>query len=477
MFVGKSLFGLYLVKQLLEHRYPPGQAHHVVWQVGRTNKVWLFKVISPHDSKQSNYVDCWDISYGIWDYSEVIIDNKYTVCVFDAPKPLVDGTAGKALLLTSPKDKEHAKEFKKGAEKLWMPVWSSEEMQLARENIYIDPAAQQRYTALYKFYGNNPRHVFGEHTSSQSTAADEARVAVAEQVEAMHSPNQLMALTRALAAGVIRNDQSHLLLHMHSTHPYRVAHPEWPSAYVRDQVMSHLTLLYRTKLQLFLAATRGIGEYGSLRGLMFEWFAHKRLAAGGSFAIELLSATTEHFKRQLITLPQPSDVVYWTQLEQLQQLSANEYGIPISRSQGAFDAVQKPNRLFQMTVSSSHTVSTYHTVACAHHLCPGVSPQFIFVIPTDVYAHFNGPQTLINKSRAEKEAAAQQLGQQPDLSDDETKKPPQLVRDMEQWKLELPCDLVFDHADGSVTVKPVADEMDRMAALVAAAEQPDVKMD
>ena len=464
--IGKSLFGLYLVSQLLEHRYPAGQVHHVVWQLGRSGEVWLFDITSPQQQSQPNLIECWEISKTVDDHHLVIVRNENTVCIFDAPRPLYNGTAGKAVLLTSPKDKEDAKEFNKGAEKLWMPSWTVEEMEAAREHIYNDPAAQQRYTALYKYYGNNPRHVFGEHTASGFNAEEQARQAVQEQVETMRSPTELLALIRALAVGIIRNDQSHLLMHMHSRHPYDLAYPQWPSAYVSNLVMSHLTTAYNTKLQLFLAATRGVGEYGALRGLMFEWFAHQRLAAGGVFTIESLA---DKATQQLVLLR--SDVVYWNHLKELRNLSDHQYAVPISRSQGAFDAAQKPARLFQMTVSTSHTVSTYHTKEGAEQLCPRIVPQFIFVVPADIYEHFKGRQKLVNKGRAEKEAAPKQLGVQTNLSGDETVNPPQLIRDMKQWKLALPYDLVLDQASGRIEhVKTKLDE------LVAAALHPDVDM-
>lgn len=231
---------------------------------------------------------------------------------------------------------------------------------------------------------NNPRHVFGEHTAPGRRAEHNARKAVDDEISMMHTPEDLVALVRAIGMGNAVNDQSHLLIHMHSSYPYDSADPEWPTAYVRNKVMLQLTSLYETKLRLFLAATRGVGEYGALRGLLFEWFAHERLAAGGSFTIELLTHKSTETKQQLITLPR-SDVFYWSDVKMLQGLSANQYALPISRSQGAFDAAQQPNRFFQMTVAKSHNISTYHLAAGVQNNLPRHSPQFIFVVPTDVY--------------------------------------------------------------------------------------------
>jgi hypothetical protein len=455
---GKSLFGLYFVRRLLQRRWPTNQQlHHVVWQTRQV--VWLFNINDSDSASHPNSIQCFNITKVHLDYANVYRRDRNTISIYDAPTPLADMTGALAVLLTSPKDKQTAKEFQKSAQWKWMPIWTAEEMQDCRELVYNDQTDQARYTAVYKYYGNNPRHVFTEHLAPH-IAESQAELTLKKQIKKLSSPSQLMSLLDAVSAGETVDDKSHLILHLHSTAPYDLPRADWATSYVAQQVLHSLTRSQHHKLELFLAASRGLGDFAALRGVLFEWFAHEQLAAGGDFRCERLSPG---LPRQMTFHLQRSTVRFWSDVKELRHLSDTEYAVPYSRSQGAIDAAMKPNRLFQMTVATGHSIAAHHASTAVTQLGSDEPPDFIFVLPSDIYPSFNNEQALVDLKIAAKEVEAAQFGQSLADAAEPIKRVPANLQHMRQWKLVLPFLVPVRQLDGSEGRQEITEEVVRQA--------------
>ena len=59
----------------------------------------------------------------------------------------------------------------------------------------------------------------------------------------------------------------------------------WASWRIRNFALDALIQLGKEKAKELILSTRGIGNYGSLRGYLFESLAHEMISTGGKFQV------------------------------------------------------------------------------------------------------------------------------------------------------------------------------------------------
>lgn len=118
--------------------------------------------------------------------------------------------------------------------------------------------------------------------------------------------------------------------------------------------------------------------YASLQGQIFEVYTHRKLAAGGDYRVrELLSSVEE--QQSIPALPLQSD------LSALDDLEPIHYGVPKARNFAVGDAMVLPQRLYQMTVSTSHPVKGAHLLEFVN---AWENVDLYFVVPESIYGSF-----------------------------------------------------------------------------------------
>jgi broad-specificity NMP kinase len=255
------------------------------------------------------------------------------------------------VLITSP-NKSLISEFSKaGAVSLVMPTWSYEEIEECQQVAFSQLTREEVKESFFK-WGGNPRYVlqFAKETSHQI-----------ELEQALESTD-LKKLQDSIGAADRREDISDRLVHMvvlDAPDDYIHYSIRFASNYIGEKVVEALLRKNEEELIEFLSASDGKGDVGSLRGILFEPFVHRLLAAGGSFEIRSLDggpATAAAVSADVLTLPHLNRTMIG-KLDDIRSLIPADYGVPNSRSFAAIDSLCSPNLLFQSTISLHHPIS------------------------------------------------------------------------------------------------------------------------
>jgi len=127
----------------------------------------------------------------------------------------------------------------------------------------------------------------------------------------------------------------------------------------------------------FLRGSAGEANASSLRGNLFEGHAHNMLLRGGTFNVRDLSSGAINS----VTFD-PSNEVLLGAAADVNQLTKQQYGRPISKTFCAVDSVMRsPCYLFQMTVSQDHGIKVHGLEALLPHLPPAKQYILYLVVP------------------------------------------------------------------------------------------------
>ena len=154
----------------------------------------------------------------------------------------------------------------------YMPVWSWEEIQAARQHIFISQPKED-VDSRYSEWGGIPRYVF------QKT--DMADQALLEDALDSCSLNDLAgSITNPSTASSI----SHRLLHLTVKAGYLKGPVVFASDWVEGEVISRYSQYKQREVQDFLAATAHQPGVAAFRGALWEHYAHMALQRGGCFS-------------------------------------------------------------------------------------------------------------------------------------------------------------------------------------------------
>ncbi len=180
---------------------------------------------------------------------------------------------------------------------------------------------------------------------------------------------------------------SHKIFQIKSDENFSFAGLDFVSTWVRDRVIMLACRRERSNILQFVCSTVGVGPLGTIRGSAFEGLCHQMLRSGQRFEGRELSHGVRKPKKVSFLFPRVREKIFkdWTDV---QGAVDGEYLRPISKGLKAVDALQKPNNLFQMTLSSKHPIHTSGLVEAINALGTDGKVNLFFVLPNDRFSEF-----------------------------------------------------------------------------------------
>jgi len=238
-----------------------------------------------------------------------------------------------------------------------------------------------------------------------------------------------------------KEDISHKVLHIRSIAPYDEARKkfDFASKYVKEEVLKRLELFNQEKTRLFLLKTDGPSS--TLRGHVFEKWAHTALQSGGTFRTRNLDDDTAN----ALPLPKMSMTVFHDISQVKPEMS---YCRPLSKNFCAIDAlIPSQNVLLQMTKNRNHPIKSHGVRKCLPRLVhPKSEVRFYFVVPDTLFDDFR-KQRFVNKRSRKGEAKTEEEEEEADKTDDEGDLDLEEQEDVEL----IPNTLISKHPPKNVT--------------------------
>ncbi|GIL90065.1 hypothetical protein Vretimale_18118 [Volvox reticuliferus] len=284
------------------------------------------------------------------------------------------------VLLSSPA-RERYKEFLKlrGATALYMPIWTDEEIEKCRLQLYpsLDDAMVR---TLMSKWGNIPRYVLEK-------AMDEvAQSSLDDAITTCKWEDIMACIGMPDSAG----DASHKLVHLEvvgDQYNKKVMMPA--SQYVAQQIVAKMGNGHMRLLKDLVHLSIGFPAYAAAAGVFFETYAHRRLQQGGSFQVRQLhpSKMKDPMDAEPFVLQQCSDIHVFHKLEEVEQHFNNTYYVPHVSNFPAVDALMQPNILLQMTIAQKAGVNESGLKAAAGRLLHKPA-RLYFVVPDNIFGAF-----------------------------------------------------------------------------------------
>jgi len=262
----------------------------------------------------------------------------------------------------------------------YMPIWTWEEISKLWSKKYSTtlPDINQ---VLYLFYhwGGVPRYVLEKAKDKSQQLLLDQTIAACDLTKISQSIGQVGA----------KEGTSHRILHIIPADDYVRTQIHFASEYVANQVVTKYETKNRGDLIMFLKSASSLGEIASLRGQLFESYAHEILQHGGKFQIRDLQQPNN--PPQEISLTPTSEVLIRS-VNDLPSLQPNNYGRPIARTWTSIDSLiwipsSSQCYLFQITVSPSHPVKLKGLNDVSNKL-NNTSTFLFFAVPPDIFQTF-----------------------------------------------------------------------------------------
>jgi len=355
--IGKSCFLIYLLYRLLLERQT------VVLRRSGDLLCYLF-----HNGQVTS-------SDNIAHYDGILNVPSTWYLVDTVPDP--GAVVAKTVLTCSPR-RETYKLFERYQQRvtLYLPIWDSNELKCLQKNVFTDVTY---YVMRERFgkVGGIPRLIF-----SKEDLDDEITKAMGRSTF-----DKCTAATGVLEGG---DDLSHVLIHiLPQTDNFQKYSVDFASKYISGKLVKLFEQRELQKFRNFLGASGQIPIGGSLRGGLFEGWAHNILQKGGTFAIRKLGVKTN--ENELII---PPCVEQW--VEDFTPTGKNIYYKPTSDNFPCVDAWIPNIGFFQMTVSRSHPIKEKGLASL--FLKPHDMKKFYFVVPDDKEFFQNFPRQTFKVS-------------------------------------------------------------------------------
>ena len=262
---------------------------------------------------------------------------------------------------------------------LYMPIWSLEELVECKIAMYPE-MSDAELRSRFDRWGGIPRFVLEK--------LDEANQGLLAQAIASATLPVIMESVGHISA---HPEVSHRILHLHVEADFVTTTVRWASTWVAEEVAMRLFQYKTNQVIAFLSGAAVSKDLGGIPGILWEGYCHRVLAAGGKFACRHLGTANKPFEgiAQDITIePSTRSHIVDSWLE-VKELPHTVYSRPRIKNLPAVDSAMQPNRLYQITVSSSHTVNCKGL----HDALAGMQDDkrqvsLFFVVPTDKFLTF-----------------------------------------------------------------------------------------
>jgi hypothetical protein len=405
-----------LIKKIMDAWNNPKKFHVLLVGTPGTSKTFFlnyvaFKLLSaPRDFNVIICHDGWVVSIdphdnitiglSLHDFDE-LLQSSTTVVLYDCSKTNSNPphTANAKVLAASSFNPDQYKDFTKMfCTTLCMPLWSLDELELCRQacfnivqhqnQISQTPAAEDiggplyhvsaaELETKYNMWGGVIRWTIG----SLCDATEEeffkalAGVNLDAVIRAVGSWNQMDFKDLSLTHRVVHADTVDMVKFQ----------CKFCSQAACEAVLQQLAVDTESKCRQFLAGTCGQSIYASLRGQIFEAYAHRVLARKNKIHVRFLDEDKE---TEDIEIGQRSLKVF----EKLQDIGNSDYAVPKIRNFAAVDSLAAPYLAFSMTVSTDHP-----TVAAGLlNILPQIQKNktLVFVVPREIEEKFEKQQYL-----------------------------------------------------------------------------------
>jgi len=359
--IGKSMFGFFLLIYLAKQRKT---------------------VIYEHFSMKHQYKFQPDGDVFNGEFEKELQDSE-TWYIMDTTIPKTLDIMAKKVFISSPDD-DAMKQFRKQsdtASELIMPPWTKEEIMDSHRNIYSH-ISEDMVNKQYDLWGGIPRYVFDPEKWTEN--------------ELLLEINRLSSGTRAniVNDGKFSCETSHKIYHIYTTPPkYNDIYMEFASPYVCKKVVELYEQQHKSELLAFLKASN-YGVWGSVRGNLFESYAHRVISRGGTFNVHELSQSATRSEEIKVEFSNYKLKEY----KYVSEIENNSYCIPHSKTNEGFDSLVLPNKFFQMTISHTHPIKL-KGFRKVKDLMDDKDICLYFVVPESTYKNFYKEQQILTSER------------------------------------------------------------------------------
>lgn len=398
--IGKSWFLSYCLLNLAQEQKT------VFFESVSRNKAWLFN----SDGSVNVFAPITSLAF-----PSTITDDANSIYLFDpaGKDPREPRQVSAFTVVTASPDPRHYQQFNKriGNKKYYMPCWTRDEITSILS--CFPNLNQNTVESRVVKYGGIPRYVLTETDDWHP------------ELEKAISGANLDDLQKSVGGPEVLPAVSHKLLH-YDPIGYVDCAVRFASPYIADRISNKLLVEQTHKAIEFLQRSAHIPTLASVRGSLFENYAHSVLQGNGTWVIHGLTCDK---KDEQLKLQNNNQTVVFESLDKL-TLSKGVYYKPKSKRFGALDSLARLGTdiyLFQMTVSQDHSISH---AALKEHLetlipnNPSCKFTLIFVTPPDMFKKIGKQSYLSTKGKVVEEK---------DLA--------KAVQSVEQWVMALPLTL------------------------------------
>jgi hypothetical protein len=391
--IGKSSFLLYTIARLRYDNIPVLLWYHPRSEAG--SMMLLLKSDGSHETAPYSYDK-------FTEWIKLISDNKSFFLVdgivsfneFNDPLTLIVARSHSCSL---------GYLEKRTREDRWLTVWSKSELVKFGQAIGLDLQDVEELVAP------NFHHIGG--IARFAYCQDAAKQIVDRSIASVNAKGILQIVRHPMT--MVKGDQERMidrLIH-HIPPPSLLGIPErsfqFASEYVAQKVALKLCLESEITTLELLNTYKGIGDSASFRGTVYEAYAARKLAAGGTFSIKRINIRRGADDTELVLTP--------TSIHQKDSIKLDGKQYPIEEIKGktvwsnpsynlpALDAFMVQSGTcygFQMTVGRSHrldihgikAVLQYFDSVCHSKKQSLPTYRIFFVVPIDVYDNFSNTE-------------------------------------------------------------------------------------
>jgi hypothetical protein len=181
------------------------------------------------------------------------------------------------------------------------------------------------------------------------------------------------------------------------------------SPYVRRMLSDAFVRQSEHELVNFLASSESLPAFPTLRGILFEGYAIKKLIAGGEFRCCELMIDGSRGEEETVAVPAAREELF-QHLGGVREISNNIHHRPLYGTLEAIDSFISGEWLFQVTTAKDHDVKIngLSTVlkrlrALNDQTAASDKARLFFVVPENIYSeHYQRRQTLIQRGTVAK---------------------------------------------------------------------------
>lgn len=282
-----------------------------------------------------------------------------------------------------------------------MPVWEEQELEDCRQLIYSN-VTKEKLSDNFANWGGIIRFTLAQPEFSESKEILQNSI----DKTVAQFPSLYDSVGRSSAA----EGSSHYILQIHTQSPYRHRQLTFGSMIIAEKIAYELFSRKQSQLLAFLDASHDIGDYGSLRGYMFEGLVHNLLSRDGTFDVRSLERRLPNEK--LIIVPQRNGhPTVFKDLAELNGIIRNNpnppsYFRPKSKTYCGVDSIlfHPTFAMVQITISKDHPIKMQGVVDILKDIFlppsrSSVKYRFYFVVPESIYDDFRKQSYLTTESK------------------------------------------------------------------------------